>query len=44
MEAGEKTKKKLSMAIGMAHVVNPLIAIGFIIIYWIVGMNNNMNP
>ena len=44
LSAEEKTKKKLALAMAMAHMVNPLIAILFIIIYWIVGMYNNMNP
>ena len=33
LEANNKTKKKLATAITMAHIVNPIIAIGFIIIY-----------
>ena len=44
LSAEEKTKKKLAVAMAMAHMVNPLVAILFIIIYWIVGMHKNMNP
>ena len=38
------TKKKLIMATSVAHTFSPMIAISFIGIYWIIGMNNVINP
>ena len=43
-ESNEKNQKKLAMAITMAHIINPMIAVGFIAIYWIVGTYKNTNP
>ena len=38
------SEKKLNRAIYFAHVVNPCIAVLFVIIYWSIGINNYLNP
>jgi len=38
------SQKKLDRAIYFAHVVNPCIAISFVIIYWGVGLNSYLYP
>ena len=43
-EASQKTKKKLQRATTTAHIFTPLIATTFIMVYWMVGMFNVMNP
>ena len=43
-EASEKTKKKLERATTTAHMFTPLIATTFIVVYWMIGMFNGMNP
>ena len=38
------TKRKLVLATRVAHYINPLVAIIFMVIYWIFGMYENLNP
>ena len=43
-ESTARTRRKLAMATSVAHKLNPLIALGFIFVYWVIGMNNVINP
>jgi hypothetical protein len=43
-EAGERNERKLARAVNVGHYLSPIIAITFIVVYWMVGMYNVMNP
>ena len=38
------SQKKLQRAIYFAHVINPTIAISFVSLYWVVGINSYLYP
>jgi Na+-driven multidrug efflux pump len=43
-EAGERNQRKLDRAINVGHYLSLIIAITFIVVYWMVGMYNVINP
>jgi hypothetical protein len=43
-EAGERNQRKLARAIKVGHYLSPIIAITFVVVYWMVGMYNVINP
>ena len=43
-KAGEANRRKLERARDVAKKLNPLIAVMFIMVYWLVGMYNVWDP
>ena len=43
-EQGWKTERRLRRAIMVAHIVSPIVATTFAIVYWVIGMYNVTYP
>ena len=43
-EQGLKTERRLRRATMVAHIVSPIVATTFAIVYWVIGMYNVTHP
>ena len=43
-QASQRTERKLELATAMGHYGSPVIAMTFVVVYWVVGMYHSINP
>ena len=43
-EQGKRTERSLRRATVVAHYISPIVAVTFVVVYWVIGMFNVMYP